>query len=115
MSRGWDDRGVVTGLLDQHLASREGVWCAGNFCSNVTVSCLPIVPPCLPPALPTCTACRYCEFVRQQVGSPDAVIPPRPPMTRYKREIAVAAEEQQAAAAAGAPAPNQLSRVRHCG
>jgi hypothetical protein len=36
-------------------------------------------------------------------------------MTRYKREIAVAAEEQQAAAAAGAPAPNQLSRVRHCG
>jgi hypothetical protein len=35
-------------------------------------------------------------------------------MTRYKREIAVAAEEQQAAAAAGAPAPNQLSRVRQC-
>lgn len=39
--------------------------------------------------IPHAQTCRYCEFVRQQVGSPDAIIPPRPPLTRYKREIAV--------------------------
>ena len=83
----------------------------------IQLHCCQVHPPNLLPAcLPPGTASRrYCEFVRQQVGSPDAVIPPRPPMTRYKREIAVAAEEQQAAAAGGAPAPNQLSRVRAWG
>ncbi|EFN53089.1 hypothetical protein CHLNCDRAFT_137406 [Chlorella variabilis] len=55
---------------------------------------------------------KYCEFVRQQVGSPDAIIPPRPPLTRYKREIAVQAEQQAAAAASGVTPAGQLSKMK---
>lgn len=47
---------------------------------------------------------RYCDFVRSQVGTPAAIVPPRPPLTRYKRELAVAAEGAAAAAAGHAPA-----------
>ncbi|KAL4437302.1 hypothetical protein ABPG75_004441 [Micractinium tetrahymenae] len=55
---------------------------------------------------------KYCDFVRNQVGFPDALIPPRPPLTRYKRELAVAAEEQAAAVAAGATPTGQLSKMK---
>ncbi|PSC73790.1 hypothetical protein C2E20_3044 [Micractinium conductrix] len=55
---------------------------------------------------------KYCEFVAAQVGSPDALIPPRPPLTRYKRELAVAAEEHQAAAAAGVAPQGQLTKMK---
>jgi hypothetical protein len=64
-------------------------------------------PPPPAPALPR----RYCDFVRSQVGTPAAIVPPRPPLTRYKRELAVAAEGQ-AAAAAGGQAPSGLAKGR---
>lgn len=35
------------------------------------------------------------------MGAPDALIPGRPPLTRYKRELVVAAEEAAAAAGYG--------------
>ena len=37
--------------------------------------------------------CRYVKFVTSTVGSLDAMVPPTPGMTRYKRELAVKAEE----------------------
>ena len=43
--------------------------------------------------------------MRTQVGAPDALIPLRPPLTRYKRELVVAAEEAAAAAAAAGGPP----------
>ncbi|KAL4439477.1 hypothetical protein ABPG77_008806 [Micractinium sp. CCAP 211/92] len=52
---------------------------------------------------------KYCDVVRNQVGFPDALIPPRPPLTRYKRELAVAAEE---AATSGATPTGQLSKMK---
>lgn len=55
---------------------------------------------------------KYCDYVRNQVGFPDALIPPRPPLTRYKRELAVAAEEAAAAAAAGTTPSGQLSKMK---
>lgn len=45
---------------------------------------------------------RYCEFILATLGSPDALIPPQPPLTRYKRELAVEAEQAEAAAFASA-------------
>lgn len=42
---------------------------------------------------------RYAAFAALDVGSAEALIPTRPPLTRYKREIAVAAEEADNAAA----------------
>lgn len=36
---------------------------------------------------------RYIKFVTSTVGSTDAVVPPTPNLTRYKRELAVKAEE----------------------
>lgn len=43
----------------------------------------------------TCVGCwcRYTKFVTSTVGSTDAVVPPTPNLTRYKRELAVKAEE----------------------
>lgn len=35
----------------------------------------------------------YCEFILNAVGSAEALVPPEPPLTRYKRELAVAAEQ----------------------
>ncbi len=36
---------------------------------------------------------RYVKFVTSTVGSIDALVPPTPNLTRYKRELAVKAEE----------------------
>ena len=36
---------------------------------------------------------RYTKFVTSTVGPTDAVVPPTPNLTRYKRELAVKAEE----------------------
>ena len=36
---------------------------------------------------------RYIKFVTSTVGSTEAVVPPTPNLTRYKRELAVKAEE----------------------
>jgi len=36
---------------------------------------------------------RYVKFVTSTVGSIDALVPPTPNLTRYKRELAVMAEE----------------------
>ena len=54
---------------------------------------------------------RYCDFVARQVGSPDGLIPPRPPLTRYKQELAVQAEQQEAAAAAGMQPVGPVAKV----
>ena len=51
-------------------------------------------------------------MVRQQVGSPDVLVPPPPPLTRYKREIAVQAEEMEAAA--GARERRACRLLPHC-
>lgn len=45
--------------------------------------------------------CRYCEYILGGVGTAEALVPPEPPLTRYKRELAVAAEQAEAAAYGG--------------
>lgn len=50
---------------------------------------------------------KYVKFVTSTVGSMDALVPPTPGMTRYKRELAVKAEE---AAVTGRNSPKSAKR-----
>ncbi len=36
-----------------------------------------------------CFICRYVDKLMQDVGSPASLKPPVPPLTRYKRDVAV--------------------------
>ena len=41
----------------------------------------------------------YCDFISKDVGSAEVLIPPQPPLTRYKRELAAEAEASEIRAA----------------
>lgn len=53
-------------------------------------------------------SCRYTKFVTSTVGSIEAVVPPTPNLTRYKRELAVKAEE-----ASGRNSPKTAKYASH--
>lgn len=37
--------------------------------------------------------CRYAQYVERQAGDANDLVPPLPPVTRFKRELAVRAEQ----------------------
>lgn len=49
------------------------------------------------------------------VGSADALVPPVPPLTRYKRELAVKAEREDSTTAAAAMRSRSVSGNLACG
>lgn len=51
-----------------------------------------------------CTGgCRYAQRMAAEVGSADALVPPLPPLTRYKREVAVKAAATDTGSAPATP------------
>ena len=65
---------------DPNASSRAATWLVHSSASALSKTSLPVW-------------FRYVKFVTSTVGSIDALVPPTPNLTRYKRELAVKAEE----------------------
>lgn len=45
--------------------------------------------------------CRYAQYVERQAGDANDLIPPLPPLTRFKRELAIRAEQSDSSPHSG--------------
>jgi len=49
---------------------------------------------------------RYCDFIKKDVGSADVMVPPPPPLTRYKKEVVAEVQAMETRAALEAQGVN---------